>query len=292
MGLGAWDRLLLFDTYPHANQKVECLASAATSGGPVPTALIVFAKLGGRAAFCGAVGDDYEGELFRSELQQYGVNLSHLMVRPGRKTPCAHIWVDRSSGERTVALDRGEANPVLKDELPQDLLKETPLLLMDGREVDVCLLAGRLCREGGGQVVLDAGSPRPRMRELLTMTDHAVVSSDFVRGTYPGLSLEQAAQEILSGGAKAVVITCGEQGGYWREGGRSAYYPAFPVEVLDTTGAGDAFHGAYLYGLGAGWDLPRCCRFASAVAALTCRALGGHTAAPTSAEIQELMQAT
>lgn len=281
LGLCAWDSVCLFERYPGPNQKVEVISSTASGGGPVPTALTIFSRLGGKGAYLGVVGDDAEGEKVRRDLENFGVDVSHMIVRPHRRTPCAYIWVDRRSGDRTVALDPGDAENMRTDELPETLLKEASLLLIDGRQAELCLTAARMSRQGGAKVILDAGSPRQRIEELLSVADHAVVSSDFVQGTFPGLRSEAAMQKISSLGPPAVVVTEGRKGGCWREGPEQGCYPAFNVEVVDTTGAGDAFHGAYLYALIQGWDMSRRCHFASAVAALVCRALGGRAAAPT-----------
>jgi len=278
LGLCAWDRILLFERYPGANQKVEVISSTASGGGPVPTALAAFSKLGGKAAFLGVVGDDLEGDLVRQDLRRFGVDTTHLISRPKCKTPCAYIWVDRESGDRTVALDPGTVDFLKPGQLPESLIRQIPFLLIDGRHGEPCLAAARLCREGGGTVILDAGSPRQRIHDLLAFTDHAVVSQDFVAGTFPGTDFDGALSKIGALGPKSVVITCGAEGGYWWENSASGRYGAFLVPVLDTTGAGDAFHGGYLFALKSGDSIQRRCDFASAAAALACRALGGRAA--------------
>ena len=290
LGLCAWDTICLFDRYPGPNQKVEVKACATSGGGPVPTALAVFSRLGGRASYVGVVGDDVEGEKIRRDLQNYAVDTSHLLIRPGKKTPCAYIWVDGTTGQRTVALNPGDAPSLEAAELPVKLLKSAPLLLIDGRDAGVCYHAATICRQGGGKVILDAGSPREGINRLLAVTDHAVVSDDFASGTFPGQDAEEAVHRIREMGPKAVVMTQGERGGLWLEDHSEDRYSAYRVALLDTTGAGDAFHGAYLYGLKSGWDMDRRCRFASAVAALVCRGLGGRASAPTLKEALSFMQ--
>lgn len=292
LGLCAWDTVCLFDRYPGPNQKVEVISSATCGGGPVPTALAVFSRLGGKAAFLGVTGDDTQGEKLRRNLEEFGVDVSHVVVRPNHCTPCAYIWVDRQNGERTVALDSGDTDVIRIEELPETLIEETPFLLIDGRHAELCISAATLCRQNKGQVILDAGSPRSDIEQLLSVTDHAVVSRDFLRGTFPDLSGEEALDRIQAMGPPSVVATQGEKGGYWLEGRSRGRYSAFSVEVLDTTGAGDAFHGAYLYGLKQGRDMPQRCRYASAVAALVCRDLGGRAAAPTSDEVRSFLESS
>jgi sugar/nucleoside kinase (ribokinase family) len=113
LGLCAWDRLLLFDRYPGANQKVEALGGAESGGGPVPTALAIFSKLGGKAAFLGVCGDDPEGRLVQDDLRAFAVDVTHLKVRSGSNTNRAYIWVDKRNGQRTVALNHGTAKPLI-----------------------------------------------------------------------------------------------------------------------------------------------------------------------------------
>jgi sulfofructose kinase len=256
----------------------------------VPTALAVFSHLGGSAAFLGVMGDEAEGEMIRRDLESWQINTTFLLSRPKKRSACAYIWVEQSNGNRTVALDPGGADPLKSEELPTDLIRSTPLLLIDGRDTDTCLAAARLCHEGGGQVILDAGSPRTRIEELLTVTDHAVVSGDFIEGTFPGLKLEEILSRLQDMGPAEVVITCGEKGGFWRSGGISAPYPAFPIKVVDTTGAGDVFHGAYLFGLFKGWGMEQRCRFAAGAAALACRGLGGRSTLPDYREVMDFIE--
>ncbi len=290
LGLCAWDTLMLFDGYPGPNQKVDALASVRCGGGPVPTALAIFCRLGGSAAFIGAIGDRQEGLKIRCDLERYGVDVSNLMMRPNRRSPSAYVWVDKKTGDRTVALDQGDVEDVSIDELPGDLLRETPHLLIDGRDANICVKAAEICRDGGGKVVLDAGSPRQNIAKLLAVTDHAVVSEDFINGTFPGMAVDEALREIIASGPEVAVVTLGSRGGMWMERTKSGEYPSYQVPIVDTTGAGDAFHGAYLYGLKHKWDIEKRCRFAAAVAAIICTELGGRAAAPTYDQVELFIQ--
>jgi ribokinase len=289
LGLCAWDRICLFDRYPGPNQKVEVLRSAESGGGPVPTALAVFSRLGGKASFVGVIGDRQDGLKIRSDLISYGVDVSELIMRPDRRSPCATIWVDGGSGLRTVALDPGNAESISINELPADLLQKAPILLIDGRDAAVCIEAAKLCKEGGGKVILDAGSPRASIEDLLAVTDHAVVSHDFLKGIFPDLDEVEALRRMQAMGPSSVVVTLGEEGGLWRDGDSNGRYDAFSVDAVDTTGAGDAFHGGYLFGLKSGLDMAERCRFAAAVAALVCRGLGGRKTTPAYEEVMKFI---
>jgi ribokinase len=290
LGLCAWDRILLFDRYPSPDTKVQAVASAASGGGPVPTALAVFSRLGGKAAFIGSVGDDQEGMMIHNDLAAFNVDVTFLSHQVKKRSPCAYIWVDQRNGRRTVALDPGDVEPLSLQNPALDHILRAPLLLMDGRDGSICMTAAWLCHEGGGQVILDAGSPRSRISELLAVSDHAVVSSDFIKGTFPGKKPTQVLREIHALGPSSVVITTGRFGGYWLEDGKSGHYSAYPTSVLDSTGAGDAFHGGYLFGLLKMWDIKDRCQFASAVAALICQGLGGRAKAPTYKEVRNFQK--
>lgn len=290
LGLCAWDRILLFDRYPDRNEKVEAVDGIECGGGPVPTALAVFSRLGGKAAFVGVTGDDQEGLAIRQDLKDFQVNVDHLLTRPNHRSNRATIWVDQPTGNRTVALVRGNAESLKKEELPKSLLSGTPLLLMDGRDTELCLRAAEIIHKGGGKVVLDAGSPRQNIETLLCHTDHAVVSQDFIRGTFHGHSEEEAVQMIQSMGPDSVVVTLGERGGWYAERDLLGSFASFQVPVRDTTGAGDAFHGGYLFALKEQMEMPERCQFASAVAALVCRSLGGRAGAPTREEVSHFLE--
>ncbi|MFH1861445.1 MAG: PfkB family carbohydrate kinase, partial [bacterium] len=232
LGLCAWDTICLLERFPQANQKVEALASVVCGGGPVPNALAIFAKLGGRAAFIGATGDDHAGLSIKSELKAYGVDVSHLKVRKGQRSSCAYVWVDERNGARTVALMKGDAEELATEELPEEFIRTSPLLLLDGRNVELSRCAAALCHQGGGQVVLDAGSTRPGLLDLLPYVDHAVVSSDCARSLYPQRGFLKALRALQKPGVRSVVITQGDQGGCWREGEYAGVYPAFALPVL------------------------------------------------------------
>ena len=118
------------------------LKSITCGGGPVPTALATFSRLGGKAAFISAVGDRQEGLKIRCDLAGYGVDVSMMLIRPDRTSAKAYIWVDQQNGDRTVALDSGDVEPVKVDEIPEEILATTPLLLIDGRHAPGTIITG------------------------------------------------------------------------------------------------------------------------------------------------------
>ena len=291
LGLCALDYTFQVDKYPRLDDKIEAASFSRQGGGPVPTALCALSRLGVQSAFIGKCGKDGEGRFLREELKRFGVNTSGLILDPDSRTPRAFILVEKENGKRTVILDRTETSALSADEFKIDLIKKAKFLLIDGREVETSLTAAMLMKKSGGEVILDAGSPRKNIGDILPYVDHLVVSNrfsiDFTQEVDPG----NAALKLAHMGFKSVVITSGSKGclGATPDG---LFYQqeAFEVDVVDTTGAGDVFHGGFIYGLTQGWELPKILEFASAVAAIKCTRLGGRRGIPELAEVEEFIR--
>ncbi len=253
----------------------------------MPTALCTLAKLGGKASFIGKCGADHEGELIRQELVQFGVDTSGMIFDKGSATPKAFIWVDSRDGARTVVLDRTKTADIKIDELDTKILKTCRYLLIDGRECESAIAAAKIAKAAGAEIVLDAGSLREDTDGLLDVVDHLVVSRTF-SDKYTNTSNPEHALEILGQkNFKSVVITLGVQGAIWAAGNQTGKQPGFKVDAVDTTGAGDVFHGAYIYGLCQNWAIAEIVKFACAAAALKCRKPGGRLGIPTLDEVEE-----
>jgi len=266
------------------------LAGSIQGGGPVPTALCALAKLGGQASFIGKCGTDHEGELIRGELQRFGVDTSGMIFDKGSITPKAFIWVDSHDGARTVVLDRTKTADIKIEELNAKLLKSCRYLLIDGRECFSAIAAAKMAKAAGAEVVLDAGSLRDDTDGLLDVIDHLVVSRTFSDKYAKTDNPEQALGIFSQRKFKSIVITLGADGAIWASVGKTGKQPGFQVKAVDTTGAGDVFHGAYIYGLCQNWQIAEIVKFASAAAALKCRKPGGRLGIPTMAEVEELIR--
>ncbi len=291
LGLCALDYTFVVDSYPRLDDKIDAISFSRQGGGPVPTALCTLAKFGIGSAFLGKSGKDGDGKLLRDELRRFGVNVRYLFLDPDSRTPRAFVIVEKESGKRTVILDRTETSALSPDELNAAVIQRAKFLLIDGREPETSLTAALLARKTGGEVILDAGSPRKNIGDILPYVDHLVVSNrfslDFTQEVDPG----RAALKLAHMGFKSVVITSGRRGSIGATSdGELFQQEAFKVNVVDTTGAGDVFHGAYVYGLIQGWELPRILEFASATAALKCTRLGGRRGIPELEEVEALIK--
>ncbi|HEX9912867.1 MAG TPA: PfkB family carbohydrate kinase [candidate division Zixibacteria bacterium] len=289
-GICALDYLSILDPYPGLDEKVDIVASAVQGGGPVPTAMAALSKLGAKAAFVGKIGDDYEGKLICSELEKIKVNPDYLIVDKKVKSLKAFIWVDKNSGKRTVALDRTKMSPIKPEEL--SFLKEVSFkyLHLDGRDIEANIFLAKKARKDGSEVILDLGSLRENIESLFPYVDYLVVSKKFAYDYTKLKDLSQACLRLKKIGFKCIVITLSEKGCLWTDSYKINYFPGFRIDTVDTTGAGDVFHGAFIFGLSRKWKMEKIIEFASACAALKCRKLGGREGIPSLKEVENFLR--
>lgn len=290
VGLCALDYICVVDKFPGPEEKVDARQFSRQGGGPVPTALCALSKLGEKTAFVGKCGNDPEGKSIKNELSQFGVDTRAMVFDDYSRTPRAFIWVDYRDGKRTVVLDRTEIADLKPAELNPVILKSCRFLHIDGRENEASIEAAKIARAAGAEVVLDAGSPRENIRDLLPYVDHLVVSKHFAEKFTEETEPGAASLKLQRLGFKTVVITLGEQGAVCASDSDFFQQDAFDIEPADTTGAGDVFHGAFIYGLGKNWDLKQTVEFASAAAAMKCVRIGGRQGIPTLDEVVQFME--
>lgn len=290
IGQCAWDYLAEVDSYPKADTKKEVLSWTEQGGGPVATALVALRRLGVECRFFGVTGDDEEGSNIRRSLSDDGVEVSGLICRRGAASQAAFIAIERGKGTRTIFWRRPSAEPLSPEELPEGFLGESDFLLLDGLMADVSVHAAQKARVASVPVMLDAGRVRERMLEVASLSDYVVGSEEFGRELgWNGdrESFKRKARELTPG---VTTITLGERGSVTYAGDETIAVPACNVDVVDTTGAGDVFHGGYIYGLLQGWDILKTVRFATAMAALKCRKLGGRAGIPDLEEVLGFME--
>jgi len=289
-GICALDYLSILDPYPGLDEKVNVVSSSVQGGGPVPTAMATMAKLGAGVAFTGKIGNDYEGMVIRSELEKFGVDVDYLLKDEKVKSLKAFIWVDKNSGKRTVALDKIRMKAVTPKEI--SFLKDISFryLHLDGRDIDASIFLAKKAKKDGSEVILDLGSLRENLEELFPLVDYLVVSKKFACDYTQLEDLSQACLELKKIGFKCVVITLSEKGCVWTDVDKVNYFPGFKIEVVDTTGAGDVFHGAFVFGLLKKWKMEKIIEFASACAALKCRKLGGREGIPSLKDVYKFLK--
>lgn len=275
------DYLCVLKSYPELDDKIEANDSDVQGGGPVPTAMVTLSKLGKIATFVGRVGDDFEGEFVRKELEKEGVNTDYLIIDPQIITPKAFIWVDEKTGKRTVVLDQPELKMTKPSELHSLDKIKIKYLHLDARDIDINIYLAKWAKKMRAEVVLDMGSLRGDFERLLPLIDYLVVSRRFALGYTRLTDPLKACKKLLKQGFKAVVVTLGQKGAVGGIGDTVFRVPGYKVKVIDTTGAGDVFHGAFIYGLLEDWGMEKTIRFSNAVSALKCTKLGGRAGIPS-----------
>ncbi len=284
IGYTALDHLGIVPHLPEENTKLEVRDFTIQGGGPTATAMVAVRRLGFSAAYVGKVGDDGFGARMLEELRAEDVDVSAVVVEPGAASQYAFIMVDEASAARTILWTRGSVSRLKAREVNLDLVRSARGLFIDDLEPEAALAAAKAARAAAIPVLIDAGSLREGVRELLPLCDYLIASERFAKQISGGPDIRAALEALNAFGPKASVVTLGERGCAYRSGADVVAVPGFAVKAVDTTGAGDVFHGAYLFAVLEGLDTMRACVFANAVAALKCRRLGGRAGIPTLSE--------
>ncbi|MBI5016133.1 MAG: hypothetical protein HZB55_11705 [Deltaproteobacteria bacterium] len=283
LGRACVDEILEVGSYPAEDTKVPLAARLREGGGQASTAACLVASLGGEAGFVGVLGDDAEGRFARERLTVFGVSVAG----PTRgRTPVAYCVVSRAGGTRTILYERSAAEPLRFEEVPAELLGRARTVLVDPQAEPLIAALAPACRASGALLVADAEHAPDGWEETWGRVDVLAVSETFLREAVPGAGPEEA---LIAISRKARGMMClatlGERGAIALLDGRLLRVPAIPVAVRDTTGAGDAFHGALCLALARGLGWPDVLRFAVAAASLSCRGLGGRSF-PAAAEVE------
>lgn len=280
LGLSALDYIWTVDTFAGpAGGKVRASDFATIGGGMAATAAVTAARLGARVQFWGRAGDDHEGRLMRRELEAENVDVTHFRLFPGARSSISGVIVD-AAGERQIANFRGADQPTDPGWLPLAEIGKAGAVLADPRWPEGAAAAFSAARARGVPTVLDADMAEPDVfARLLPLTDHAVFSKPALEA-FTGNDPEPLTK-ISAFGCKVAAVTEGGAGVRWRQGGHAHHQPAFPVRSVDTTGAGDVFHGAYAFAIAACAPVAEAFTFASAAAALKCTRAGGRSGIPT-----------
>jgi len=259
-------------------------------GGLSATAAVAMARLGADVRLLTRVGDDDVGRQVLDGLRKEGVDVSGAAIKAGALTPCSVVMVDPDTGDRTIyhfpgaGLERGASAPDVS------FVRSSQALVVDSFWREEALAAARAAREADVPVVADF-APGAEVEELAGLVDVYIVPESWARGTGDAGDPDAALRRLHSYGANIAVVTGGRDGCWYSSDDESGHCPAFEIEVVDTTGAGDVFHGAFAYALARGWQVSRCVEFAAAVTALKCRELGGRTGVPDLAETVDFLRA-
>jgi len=290
VGLGycAVDYLGIVPRYPELDEKMRMTEFSTQGGGITATAMAAVGRLGGRASYIGKVGDDDFGKFIIAELEKEGVHTGCVIVQAGASSQFSFVVVDQASGKRTIFWTH--SNLVLQpQEIRRDDILAGTVLQVDAHHPRAAIQAAAWANEAGIPVVMDAGSLRDGSEELVERTDCLIASALFARRFTGEDDPEKAAHRMFGGRRRISAVTLGEQGCVYVTEDGVFRQPAFEVEVVDTTGAGDVFHGAFSFGLAKGWRFAQIVEFASAVAAIKCTKLGGRAGIPAYQRVSKFL---
>jgi sulfofructose kinase len=291
LGLATLDVMLLVKEMPTWENPGRLGAFSLDGGGPVGTACVAAARLGARVGFVGTAGNDLPAEIKMRTFHESGVDLSRLVRRSHPENHIVVVYVHEETGERFFCgLGHLRQTPLEAAELDRDYVTSAPYLHLDGFDSEAALQAAKWMQAAGKKVALDAAKTdgRPVPPHLLTLIPHVnilICGSGFGLSATGHKDLSEAGRALLAMGPEIVVQTEGKDGCYTTTASDSFHTPAFTVDVVDTTGAGDVFHGAYLVGLLHGWDLRSTALFATATSAIQCMHLGGRAGIPSYTEV-------
>ena len=275
VGLNATDTLIPVPHFPESGSKVEVDSANVLLGGQVATAMAACQRWGLRTRYVGKVGEDHAAALHRAEFERLGVE-AHLFTAPASPSLQSFILVDQT-GERTVLWKRDPRLTLLPEELEREWIVNARVLHLDGHDTAAAALAAHWARAAGIPVVADLDDLYSGYEALLPNIDFLITSRDIparltgdpdLRGSLPEVQRRYA--------CRLSAATLGQEGVLAWDGKRFHYAPAYRVDAVDTTGAGDIFHAGFIYAFLQGWPLQRQLEFACAAAALNCTAIGAR----------------
>ena len=276
LGENATDIVLRVAQFPSRDGKADVISRELRLGGQVATAVVAAAKWGLTTRYVGATGSDQHAKLHRAELRALGVE-SHLAQVAGTESRLSYILVEQATGSRSVLCRRDPRVQIEKSYLKKEWFCRTRLLHVDGEHPAASRLAACWAREAGVPVMCDLDVFFEDLPLLLAHVDFPVLSVGLMQPLAGSRDPLAALPYIRSKhNSRMVCTTMGERGALAWDGQRFWYAPAFRVEVVDTTGAGDLFHAGFAYGMLRGWDTQNTLEFACAAAGLNCTARGAR----------------
>ncbi len=289
LGLNAVDHVAVVAEYPAFNSKVELVSHTTLFGGQCATAMVSLSRLGLRSRYIGRVGSDLAGQMQIASIRNEGVEVGELRIIDGADSQIAVILVDESTGERTVMWRRDPRISIRPDEIRPELITSARAFHCDGHNIDAEVLAATWAREAGIPTCIDVDFDYGGER-LYPLIDYLVTSEEFPERMTsladPRRSLAALKERF---GNPFLAMTLGRRGAIALLDGEYVESPGFIVDAVDTTGAGDAFHAGFLFGLLEGFDVETTLRVSNAVAALNCTKPGARGGLPTREQLEDFL---
>lgn len=290
IGIGAInvDQIVLLPSFPQENKKIHVDRFYQYIGGTVPTALVMAHALGNDVEFYGTVGDDQPGQFIVLAMAQYGIDIRTITVQKGKISAFSQVWINAANGSRTIARSQGTLE-LLKPNFTDKTFEGVKILHLDAKEVDASLVGAKMAKEKGVTVTFDIGSPKPRIDEIVAVSDIVFVPKQYLIDRYQRDDLVVGAETLRKDGPSIVIATDGEHGLAVATKDGSFTKPSFSVKTIDSNGAGDVFAGTFMNAYIEKKSLEECVVFAQAAAAIKCTRLGKDKL-PTKEEIEEFLK--
>lgn len=292
LGFATVDVIATVPRLPQADEVFRVRDVSVQGGGPVATALVTVARLGGSAGYTGTVGGDDWGRFILADFERNHVDISLTRIDATGSSTMSIILVDAPTGARSILYDPGRAAEVVFGEVEAAAVRSARILYLDGWNIAAAIAAARAAREAGVLVSFDGGAGEAwrEVDALLPLVDVLVVARQFAQRVTGEADPTVAGPLLLRHGAREVVITDGANGCWYWDADCALRQSAYKVAVVDTTGAGDVYHGAYVYALLQGWGPGQRLKFASATAALKCMQPGGRLGIPTTGQVLDFLK--
>jgi ribokinase len=275
------DHLTVVERFPEKDEKVLAKKSSIQGGGQTANSIACLARLGASTAMIGVVGRPPFGQFSIDTLKEEGVDTSGIVVQKDKDPALSSIIIEK--GSRTIVSDWGEMENFEVNDHHYELVKNSKIIHSDAHFPEANLKLLKYAKEQGVKICIDSEPHIPKAKEFVSYADYLIISDTFVEKEYDNDN-KKALKDFINKGAELAVVTLGKKGacGMQRGDDDITEVPAYDVgEIVDTTGAGDAFHGAFLYGILQDWDFYKNLKFASVCSALKCKKIGGRLGLPS-----------
>jgi sugar/nucleoside kinase (ribokinase family) len=279
VGLATLDQIGIGPRSRDASVELETFTLQA--GGPTGTVLATMAAFGARTKYFGRLGNDEFGEIILRRLRSFGVDTSGVLLESDRLSPVTFTLIEEHGGRRYVRYTRGDTTPLTPADLPSALFDHVRLVYIDAEMPAVQIVAAERARARGARVILGIRRMGPGLGELLDLADAVIASERVAAEIAHSSDIERTLVELTSMGPEIAVVTLGEDGAVGLHQDKLVRQQAISIKVVDVTGAGSVFRGAFAYSLLQDWPLERALPFANAAAGLNCASLGGQGGIPT-----------
>lgn len=283
------DFLSHIKSLPGPNESARLLDYSWQGGGKVSTALVALARLGASCGIMGTVGSDLFGRMCKKDFERHGVDTSRLITDEGCETALALVISEEATRGRNIICNTGTNHRLEPGELDAEYIRGAKFLHLSDSTATT-QTAADIARRAGVRVAFDADEYSPGIQAMLPDIDVFVASEFYYKAVFCDGDYEKNCKSLLGLGPSVVVFTLGGKGCVGADAGGFFSEPTFDVPVVDTVGAGDVFHGAFIFGLLQGFAPARAARFANAVSSIKCTRIGGRAAIPDLATVTEFIK--